>query len=131
MKRKALIIVTPAGAGLQALRGAEQDAVDWQAFLQSPEGGAWRTAEIEILRDPTKLTVEARLRAERGNNYDFVLLGFSGHGEIVQYVSGARENRMYLRHPSDFLTEKTFTISGQRELLCADACREVSPILFT
>lgn len=122
MKRIALIIATP-NYPKKPLPGAEQDSQDWEAFLPSVEGGAWHSSEVHVLRDPTRLTVGIWLALLRTQKPDFALLAFSGHGEVVQ-TQYARETRLYLS-PTEYLTEQTFTIGSQRELLIMDACREL------
>lgn len=77
MTRQAILIGAPSVK--PALPGVIQDLKDIKTFLLSSRGGAWREDEIIILTNPTKISVEAHIRAVKLKDYVFITC--SGHGE--------------------------------------------------
>ena len=125
MKKKAIIIATPNCPKHGKLPGATKDAETWNAFLLSPEGGAWKDDEIEIFSDPSKELVDIVLNNRKNLSLDYALLAFSGHGFYTKPTSYTTETRMLLSDvATDYITENTFTVRAKRELVVMDACRE-------
>jgi hypothetical protein len=125
MKKRAIIIATPNCPKHTKLPGATKDAETWEAFLHSPEGGAWKAEEVEVFSDPTKDLVDMVLNNRRSLSLDYALLAFSGHGYYTKPTSYSTETRMLLSDAAnDYITENTFSIRAKRELVIMDACRE-------
>lgn len=124
MNRIAVIVATPNCPGLDPLPGADDDIRAWKAFLETPEGGAWEEnrGEVKVFKNPTMLEIESYLKTKASASLDYVLLTFSGHGEMV-HTSQGLESRLYL-DKTTYLTERTFSLNAQRELLILDACRQ-------
>ena len=79
-KRFAIIIESGNVAGQNDLPGARKDAENWEAFLKSNAGGAWRDDEICVLHKPNVVDVST-LKTFHEDGYIFLV--FSGHGEEV------------------------------------------------
>jgi hypothetical protein len=123
MKKRAIIIATPNCPGHGKLPGATKDAEVWKSFLRSPEGGAWKDDEINVFSDPDKKYVDLILSNRVNLQLDYALLAFSGHGYHVKPTSYSTETRLLVSE-KEYLTEYSFTVKAQRELVIMDACRQ-------
>ena len=79
-KRFAIIIESGNVTGQEDLPGARKDASNWEAFLKSNAGGAWRPDEIVVLHKPKSVDVSILNIIHKT---EYVFLVFSGHGEEV------------------------------------------------
>jgi len=123
MKKKAVIIVTPNLPDHDKLPGATMDADAWKSFLISPEGGAWKDEEINVMSDTSKEIIELTLNLHKLMNLDYALIAFSGHGHYKILPDRNTETRMFISK-DDYLTEHTLTVRAKRELVVMDACRQ-------
>lgn len=124
MNRKAIVVVAPQSTRYGNLPGAETDARNYQAHLNSAYGGAWEDSEIQILRNPSRAELNRALSGWLRT--DLVLLAFSGHGYHAS-GRGLDETRLIL---NDFeeIPVGEFTAGGIRELCVVDACRHVENV---
>ena len=81
ISRKALIIANPGVEDDKEdyLPGVDRDVLNYQRFLKSKVGGAWRASEITTLRYPTLLGLRVALITLSQSDYTKVI--FTGHGE--------------------------------------------------
>lgn len=123
MIRSALIIATPASP-IGSLPGTNTDVRKWTEFLESPEGGAWNSSEIKVLRDPATEVAKLSLKLLQISPPDYSLLIFCGHGSHHILSDWRTEERLYLGK-SEYITAAQLTTNAQKELVVVDACREV------
>lgn len=119
MIRKAILIGSPNVA--PKLPGVDVDLRDLQEFLYSSEGGAWEQHEMEVLRDPSKITVLKSL--EKAQMADYVFIVCSGHGEHnVGY--GLDETAMWLNEKEKIYIRE-INPKNKRHLVIVDVCRNI------
>jgi hypothetical protein len=115
MKRKALLI-----ANTNGLEGAKIDLEKFSSFLQSLEGGAWNDSEIiERQYDPTRKQLLDIISRMKGNQYDYVIVLFSGHG------GQKRETIMEINGKHESVGESELKGISSRQLTIFDCCRVV------
>jgi hypothetical protein len=118
MDRKALIIGNP-GYGEAYLRGVEKDLVNYESFLKSPLGGAWREQEIVTLSDQGKINIASQVNAVKTADYSLIV--FSGHG----YVDGKSKSTILIVKNGDELNSKELRFGAPKHTLILDCCRVV------
>jgi hypothetical protein len=121
MKRRALLVEASRVNGLDDLPGARKDIDDWIHYLKSPLGGAWENDEIDVLRTPTKISLEISLAIASYCGYVFV--AFSGHGRHVKGMA-IDETRICI-HGQEELAVNKLNCGAPRTTIVVDACREV------
>jgi hypothetical protein len=112
MKRSALII----GAPDEVIPGVKQDMLNYQAFLKSPLGGAWRPDEITTWQSPSAATVRSRIDALK-TAVDYALIVFCGHGAHVDGQSIAQVNSR------ETLRVSELKVGAPKQTLIVDCCR--------
>lgn len=112
MKRKAVLIGNTAG-----LEGVKIDINQFNTFLLSTKGGAWNSSEIEILLNPSKNSLLARLSSIRQDQYDYSIVMFSGHG------GQTRETVLEINDHSETVSENQLQNLSTRQLNIYDCCR--------
>jgi hypothetical protein len=117
VRRLAIIIDAGQAKASSALSGTKIDTDAWAKYLQSPRGGAWYTSEVNVLTNPSKFAVEARIKTA---NIDYCLVAFSGHG----YVDGASRLTYGVLKDGD-MSEVSLTPPCDRSIVVMDSCREV------
>jgi hypothetical protein len=113
MKRKAVLIESSKVRGQNELPGARVDIQNWENFLLSDLGGAWKKSEIVILRHPYSTDVTREVDVSK-DTYCFV--AFSGHGSDGSVVLND--------HNSSFATAQ-FRPKGGLGTVVVDACRGI------
>lgn len=116
MKRQALLICNNDASG------AQHDIEKWKKFLQSATGGSWNPGEIESKINPSLKEVGDFLCHIKGENPDFVLVAYAGHGEW------RRTTNLELNPGGEIIREAEFFNLAPRQLICLDCCRGVSQI---
>lgn len=111
MKRKAVLIESSDVKGQTDLPGARVDIDNWKLFLESDLGGAWREAEIVVLRKPFSSDVTSAVNVA-ADVYCFV--AFSGHG---------CEGSVVLNDHNDNCSVSVLKPTGNRGTLIIDSCR--------
>lgn len=114
--RRALII----GAPDADIPGVKLDVANYNRFLLSPLGGAWKPEEVITLNSPSKAEVDAQLKALAGVSYSVTF--FAGHGRylasrgttIVQLNKSVEMDSLELRH------------GAGKHTLILDCCRKSS-----
>lgn len=113
--RKAIVVGSP-GSGASQLQGVQADVNGYVAFLCSDAGGAWETAEITVLVNPTRVALEKAL----GVLVDYGATIFAGHGECRSAVDGIWIN------DSEFFPVRSFVTRARRQVTIVDSCRAVT-----
>ena len=111
MKRQALLI------GNVDATGAQNDLLNWDKFLKSGRGGAWRNHEIQIISNPSKAYLQAWLKIIKDGNYDFVLVAYAGHG------GWERSTILEINPDGETINEVDLKGLAPREILSLDCCR--------
>lgn len=112
MKRKALLIGNTNG-----LQGVKVDLSKFQRFLKSCAGGAWYDSEISIFEDVEKKYLLQEIEGLRKQNFDYVVVVFSGHG------GQGRETLLELNSQGEMLFESSLRKIASRQLNIYDCCR--------
>lgn len=116
MKRFALLICNNTASG------ATHDIIKWQKFLESTNGGAWRSSEIDSKVNPSLSEVRNTIQIIKLIEYDFVIVVYAGHGEWKRTTS------LELNPQGEIIQENEFFNLAPREIICLDCCRGVSPL---
>ena len=117
MKRKALIIGCFGGyRGLELLKGASVDLINYQTFLQSNIGGEWHKDEIIILEETNSSELNNIISSIEAD-YSFIV--FTGHGFINSF---SKEDSICLKDKDVSIT--CLVTSSKRQTIIIDACRE-------
>ena len=116
MKRFALLICNNTASG------ATHDIIKWQKFLESTNGGAWKTSEIDPKVNPSLSEVRNIIQIIKHIKYDFVIVVYAGHGEWKRSTS------LELNPQGEIIQEEEFYNLAPREIICLDCCRGVSPL---
>ena len=117
MKRFALLICNNTASG------ATHDIIRWQKFLESTNGGAWRSDEIDPKVNPSLIEVRNTIQLIQLIEYDFVIVVYAGHGEWK------RTTNLELNPQGEIIQESEFFNLAPREIICLDCCRGVSPLI--
>lgn len=118
MKRKAILL---GYSGMEDdnpeyhLTAVENDLKAVRRFLMSPKGGLWDSNEIISLLDDKIIALEKELVLTK-NQYDFVLIVYSGHG----YYLGCQ--RLGTSIEGYELNENKFANLAPRQISIFDAC---------
>ena len=112
MKRKALLIGNTSG-----LPGVKIDINNLSTFLLSDKGGAWYSTEIEILLNPTKIALLARIDQIRREQFDYSMVMYSGHG------GQRRETMLEINAKSEQIPESSLKNISLRQVNIYDCCR--------
>lgn len=123
MVRAALLIGAPALKDHPYLNGVDSDILGMKQFLQTPNGGSWRSSEIHELKNPTKATVRAMLN-KLGGSAEYLMTLFGGHGHIP---SGS-VTHLCINDDEEISIDEIFPAT-KRQTLIVDTCRHVSPII--
>jgi hypothetical protein len=116
MKRFAIIIGC-SGLGKEYRPGIEKDVDNFVEYLQSNKGGAWNDEEIIPLKNETKATILNVINDAR-NNYDYVLVVFSGHGNY----NPIKETRRLYTNNGEFIYESGVLGISSKQLTIIDSC---------
>lgn len=116
MKRFALLICNNTASG------ATHDIVKWQRFLESTNGGAWKTNEIVPKVNPSLSDVRNTIELIKLVKYDFLIVVYAGHGDWK------RTTNLELNPRGEIIQESEFFNLAPREIICLDCCRGVSPL---
>jgi Caspase domain len=118
MNRSALLIGSPGVPGRESfLPGVERDLENYNEFLLSPLGGAWRQDEIYILKSPTQNQLDSQIKKLKSADYSFVV--FSGHGG-----HSTRRNATIIEICPDVeVDSKILRSGGSKHTLILDCCR--------
>ena len=111
MKRQALLF------GNTTAAGAQNDLLNWDKFLKSGRGGAWKDYEIQILSNPSKAYLQAWLKIIKDGGYDFVLVAYAGHG------GWERSTILEINPDGETINEVELKGLASREILSLDCCR--------
>jgi len=113
VKRKAFLI-----ANNGDLKGTILDVELVRSFLTSPRGGHWRQDEIDYLINPSKDDLIVKLAMAKVDNYDFVIVHFSGHG-------GQAVNSLILEiNPKEETISSSILFNlAKRQVSIFDCCR--------
>ena len=125
----AVVVGVGAYSAMKTLNYTDDDAYQMYAFFKSPEGGALRDDQVEILVDEraTSVNIERALteKLSRADADDIVVFYFSGHGVDGYFIpvdfDGAHNLLSHKR------VEELFAQSAARhKLVVADACHSGS-----
>ncbi|MGY8666213.1 caspase family protein [Bradyrhizobium sp. UFLA05-109] len=120
MNRKALLIGSPGVKGSDSyLRGVARDLQNYDRFLRSPVGGAWKPEEILTLEDPPASQVQNEIRSLKSADYSFVL--FSGHG----YFSANPRSTIVCLRKDEEMDSAELRQGSPKHTLLLDCCRVV------
>lgn len=113
MRRAALLI----GAPGTDLPGVNTDIENMSAFLKRSIGGAWRSSEIKVLKNPSRAEVDSSVAALKTVDYSFVF--FAGHGRY----SVQRNTTELQLQPNIHLEINALKIGALKHTVVADTCR--------
>ena len=116
MKRKALLIGNTNG-----LAGVQIDIQKTKAFLLSDIGGAWLNSEIDVLTNPRRADLLARVDQVRQSSPDYVFLLFSGHGGLEK-----RTTMLELNGAGETIAEDVLFKIAPRQISVFDCCRAMT-----
>ncbi len=120
MKRKAIIIANPGDEGEEDfLPGVDCDVDNYQRFLLSPLGGAWKSSELTIMRQPTVNELRREIRSLTAVDYAMAI--FSGHG---WYSSHDHSTFIELRRDEE-VSEEELWQGARKQTVILDCCRVV------
>lgn len=112
MKRIALLF-----GNNRDLKGTSKDILDFMSFLLSPQGGAWEQDEIKGYLNPTKASIEEKVKKIKEGSYDYVIVYFSGHG-------GCRNSTILEINPqNEHIPESLLMGLAPKQLNILDCCR--------
>lgn len=114
MKKKAFIL-----GNMDSNLGVQKDIDYFTGFLKSLEGGAWNDSEIDIIKNPSKLSLLKQIDLYRNAKYDYFLFLFGGHGDTYNgktHISPSSE------HDYD-ISEDYFDKISNKQLSIFDCCR--------
>lgn len=116
MKRKALLFGNSNG-----LQGVTKDIGNWYSFLKSDVGGQWYSTEIDILMNPSKKELVAKIESIKKSDYDydFAIVVFSGHGA---YSKGTI---LEINEKGECIYESDVINIAPRQISVFDCCRNV------
>ena len=121
----AVVVGIGAYNAMQTLRYTDDDAYQMYAFLKSPEGGALRDDQLELLIDEvaTRERIEKALERtlERADADDIVVFYYSGHGVDGFFVPvdfDGSNNLLSFRRVEELLARS----AAKHKLVLADAC---------
>jgi len=114
LSRRALILLSPD----EAIPGVVVDGENWTSHLHSPAGGTWRSGEVQVATNPSKLKLQTLVEWLNGADYTFI--AFSGHG------SARSETETVLDiNDNDTLSAKHLITRAARQTLVLDCCRKL------
>ena len=114
MKRIALLFGNNRG-----LKGTRKDILDFLTFLLSPQGGAWEQTEVKGIINPTKATIENKVKEIKDGNYDYVIVYFSGHG-------GCKNGTILEINPQNEQIQESLLLGlAPKQLNVLDCCRSL------
>lgn len=123
MKRKILII--GASPDRDYLAGVARDVKNWENFLSSPVGGSWRSSEIKILREPTK--IEAKKACSWMEDAEYGVTIFIGHGYLEDDELGSPVTFFNL-NDDEVISERELNPRTPWFMQIMDCCRKYIPI---
>src|SRR5262249_305470 len=122
------------------LNFADEDAISFKRFIQTPEGGSFPEGNIRLLinKDATRDRIYEEMRGlgDRMNGNDLVYVFFSGHGsqDSIGYVYLMPYNAA-LKNPqgqgiraNQFLQDINAILSSRHRLIFIDACHAAAAI---
>lgn len=112
MKRKALLFGNSTG-----LPGVKRDIFNYSRFLMSDLGGQWYNYEIDVLMNPTKSELMAKIQSIKSEKPDFMWVVYSGHGAY------SRGTTLEINSKGEFVHEADLRSIASRQLLIFDCCR--------
>lgn len=112
MKRKAIII-----GNSRNLNATPVDMLRFSKFLMSLSGGAWENEEIVECKDKAADEILKVIDDIKAENYDFVVVYFTGHGGIQG------DTILEVNPASELLKENSFFGLAPRQLNILDCCR--------
>jgi hypothetical protein len=118
MKRKAILLA--ASSENNPIPGVFSDLNSFYSFLRSNPGGAWASDEIICEHDPTR--DQALEFVGQAKDFDYCLVYFAGHGDIVKTELPWPETRMLLSS-GQTITEREINSGSPRCTLIMDCCR--------
>jgi hypothetical protein len=105
-------------ANTNGLDGTKIDIINFVKFLKSNHGGAWLNSEIhEPLYNPSLDELKSALGGIKRNNYDYVIVLFSGHGGQI------RETILEINGDEEVIAESQLKNLAPRQLTIFDCCR--------
>lgn len=111
MKRFAYLLSNNYG-----LSGIKKDIKDIQTFLESCEGGAWNTEEIQVRTNPSLFSLRQDIACIKASRYDYVLFYYSGHGSYT------RGNILEINNTESIYESETLGLAV-RQFSIYDCCR--------
>jgi hypothetical protein len=112
MRRQAILI-----GNAEGLSGVKIDIANFEGFLTSATGGAWRRDEIKTLVNPSRNSLMRAIAEIKGARPDYVITYFSGHG--LQ----RRETTLIINEYSEAISEGDLSGLAERQLSIYDCCR--------
>lgn len=113
MRRIALLIGNSDG-----LEGVKIDLVEWEKFLISPIGGAWKHNEITMFMNPQKRELLSYINELRKTKaYDFAIVVYSGHGGYD------RQTILEINELEETIDETDLYSIAPRQISVFDCCR--------
>ncbi|MEA4838587.1 MAG: caspase family protein [Rhodospirillaceae bacterium] len=120
MKRCALIIVNPGNAGQKSYcKGVFKDALNYDSFLKSPNGGYWKNDEIHTLDRKDASTVRDAIKFLQSVDYSFI--AFCGHGG---HSSASASVTVEIK-PGVSISSDELRKGAKRHTLVLDCCRGI------
>lgn len=119
MKRTAFVI---GGTYFRKLAGVSADVEAWKQFLTSSIGGCWNEeSEVVDLSAKNKVQVLGEIQKAKEDSYVMVL--FSGHGEVRKDRLGFPRTHIYL-NDSETASELELNPGSPRVTMILDCCRK-------
>lgn len=122
MKIRALLIGS-SGEGDSYLLGVKKDVRAMKNYLLSGNGGAWESHEINILYEPSLLTLNTTLSIIEQENNDFVFVCFFGHGNYDTHYG-----RKFYLNSKDFFSLSDIRNLAKKQIFIADSCAEITSV---
>lgn len=126
MTRKAILLCNPKVDGLETLKGAENNINSWISYLQSAQGGYWKSNECSKQQSLSKESLIELIRKmkEGGEKLDFIFFAYAGHGEY-----NIDDDYIYpSKNPSDKISKSELIeeLKGvaKKGIVILDSCRE-------
>lgn len=118
--KRALLISNPGEQGAENYaRGVYVDIRNYERFLNSPQGGAWESNEIETMGRPDK--GEVKLKIAEFARYDYTFVMFTGHG---WYSAPDKDRILELRKGEEIASQDLLRYAKKRVLIM-DCCQVV------
>jgi hypothetical protein len=119
MKRKCILVGYPGEIGKKGYcEGVLKDFINYQRFLSSPLGGAWKNEEIIPLQTKSKSEVLTHIRGIKNDEY--LLFIFCGHGYFNENI----KQTVIQLNSSEEISENDVMIAAFSRLYIFDCCRK-------